>query len=60
MEPYHSVLLWLLDLCVEVAYFSPINKMNSKNLAIVIAPNLFDPTSIKDPGKLLEVCGVGV
>jgi len=40
-EPNRSILLWLLDMCVEIADFSHVNKMTPKNLAIVIAPNLY-------------------
>ena len=40
-EPYQSLLLWLLDLCCDITQYSTINKMTSKNLAIVIAPNLY-------------------
>lgn len=35
-EPYQSILLWLLDLCLTVANYSHINKMTPQNLAIVI------------------------
>eukprot|EP01102_Stenamoeba_stenopodia_P007666 TRINITY_DN2163_c0_g1_i1.p1 TRINITY_DN2163_c0_g1~~TRINITY_DN2163_c0_g1_i1.p1 ORF type:complete len:530 (-),score=106.95 TRINITY_DN2163_c0_g1_i1:57-1646(-) len=36
-----DLLDWLLDLLADVALQEPINKMNSRNLAIVVAPNLF-------------------
>jgi len=42
--------LWLIDVCVEVQSHSHINKMTGKNLAIVIGPNLFKPsTTMEDP-----------
>jgi len=41
-EPQKSLLDWLLDLLVIVAANSHVNKMTSQNLAIVIAPNLYD------------------
>ena len=51
-EPNQSIYLWLLDLCVEVARHSSINKMTPQNLAVVIAPNLFTPDD-SDPMKNL-------
>lgn len=41
-EPNRSVVLWLLDLLVEVAGSSDTNKMTPHNLAIVFSPNLYD------------------
>merc|ERR1711879_324358 len=48
-EPNKSILLWLWDLCVEVAAFQETNKMSPQNLAIVIGPNLFNTDSIQNP-----------
>jgi len=48
-EPNKSILLWLWDLCVEVAAYSETNKMGPQNLAIVIGPNLFNTDSIQNP-----------
>lgn len=48
-EPNKSILLWLWDLCVEVAAHKDINKMGPQNLAIVIGPNLFNTEAIKNP-----------
>ncbi|GAB5373537.1 hypothetical protein AAMO2058_001761000 [Amorphochlora amoebiformis] len=50
-EPHKSILLWLLDVCVEVVSYSEYNRMSSKAMAIVVAPNLyktpaFDPTDM--------------
>jgi hypothetical protein len=39
-EPYLSIFVWLLDLCVLVTKRSHINAMTPQNMAIVIAPNL--------------------
>lgn len=44
-----SIVLWLLDVCVEVANFEDDNKMTAQNLAIVIGPNLFNVNSYSDP-----------
>jgi hypothetical protein len=41
-EPEQSALLWLLDLLAEVAQLRDVNKMSPKNLAICLAPNLYD------------------
>jgi len=41
-EPQKTLLSWLLDFLVQVARNSDNNKMSSQNLAIVIAPNLYD------------------
>mmetsp|Transcript_17907 Transcript_17907/g.22061 ORF Transcript_17907/g.22061 Transcript_17907/m.22061 type:complete len:370 (+) Transcript_17907:24-1133(+) len=40
-EPNHSIFLWLLDLLTMVCYYGKLNRMNPKNVAIVIAPNLY-------------------
>lgn len=40
-DPYQSILLWVLDLCLDVAAFSAKNKMVVTNLAVVFAPNLY-------------------
>jgi hypothetical protein len=42
-EPQRSLLGWLLDLMVDVASYKDTNKMSEQNLAIVVAPNLYDP-----------------
>ena len=39
-EPRQSVFLWLLDLCLLISSRESVNKMNTKNLSIVIGPNL--------------------
>jgi len=41
-EPQKSLLGWLLDFLAVVASNSEVNKMTAQNLAIVIAPNLYD------------------
>mmetsp|Transcript_7354 Transcript_7354/g.8441 ORF Transcript_7354/g.8441 Transcript_7354/m.8441 type:complete len:291 (-) Transcript_7354:1399-2271(-) len=41
-EPNNSILSWFLDLLVMVAQYEKNNKMTLKNLAIVVAPNLYD------------------
>jgi len=42
-EPQRSLLGWLLDLMVDVCSHKSVNKMSEQNLAIVVAPNLYDP-----------------
>lgn len=42
-EPFCSLVLWLLDLCVFVASYQHVNRMSAKNLAIVFGPNTFTP-----------------
>jgi len=41
-EPQKTLLTWLLDFLAEIARNSSQNKMTSTNLAIVVAPNLYD------------------
>lgn len=47
-EPYKSYLTWLLDLLCQTTAHSQVNRMTPQNLAIVVAPNLYD-TSSSDP-----------
>lgn len=47
-EPERSLALWVLDLCCAVMLEVEINAMNSKNLAIVFAPNV-SPKIVGDP-----------
>lgn len=54
-EPEGSVMLWLTDLCVEVAKNSAVNKMTPTNLGIVIGPNLFRPNMV-DQMASLQYC----
>lgn len=42
-EPQKSLLGWLLHLLADVATLKLHNKMSEQNLAIVVAPNLYDP-----------------
>eukprot|EP01111_Echinosteliopsis_oligospora_P013638 TRINITY_DN4938_c0_g1_i1.p1 TRINITY_DN4938_c0_g1~~TRINITY_DN4938_c0_g1_i1.p1 ORF type:complete len:328 (-),score=64.61 TRINITY_DN4938_c0_g1_i1:202-1185(-) len=41
-EMQKNLLEWLMDLLLAVAHNSSVNKMTSQNLAIVVAPNLYD------------------
>ncbi|ETO09392.1 rac GTPase activating protein [Reticulomyxa filosa] len=45
-EPYKSILEWLLDLVVEVYEHKDINRMDAKNMAVVLSPNLYDTSHI--------------
>lgn len=53
-DPERPVFLWLLDLCADFARQSHLNKMTSQNLAIVIAPNLFNLRNV-DPMTSLTI-----
>ncbi len=54
-EPNRSVLLWLLDLMVKVSLRESENKMNIRNMAIVMSPNLFSLEETSDPMRALMV-----
>jgi len=41
-EPQKTLLDWLMDFLTQISQNSTVNKMTSQNLAIVIAPNLYD------------------
>jgi len=41
-EPQKTLLCWLLDFLAQIAANAPLNKMSTQNLAIVVAPNLYD------------------
>jgi len=41
-EPQKSLVSWLLDFLVTISRNSEVNKMTAQNLAIVVAPNLYD------------------
>merc|ERR1712113_1053289 len=42
MEPELSYFYWLLDLCIEIGKYSDLNSMSVNNMAVVVAPNLYD------------------
>eukprot|EP00007_Cunea_sp_BSH-02190019_P005234 CAMPEP_0174243574 /NCGR_PEP_ID=MMETSP0417-20130205/32165_1 /TAXON_ID=242541 /ORGANISM="Mayorella sp, Strain BSH-02190019" /LENGTH=489 /DNA_ID=CAMNT_0015323115 /DNA_START=5 /DNA_END=1471 /DNA_ORIENTATION=- len=48
-EPNRTLLKWLVDLMCDVAALEATNKMNPRNLAIVIAPNLYSTPPGTDP-----------
>merc|ERR1712129_83600 len=54
-EPYISYLQWLLDLCLDISKYEKDNKMSAKNMAVVVSPNLFDPTKCKNPMQAMTV-----
>jgi len=60
-ESNRNVIYWLIHLLAEVAEHSGVNKMNERNLAIVVGPTLRD-VSIDDPLVGLEqtqqVCAI--
>eukprot|EP01083_Nonionella_stella_P314263 1131504_1 len=41
-EPYKSIFEWLLDLAVQVVENVTKNKMDAKNMAVVLCPNLYE------------------
>jgi hypothetical protein len=41
-EPQKTLLDWLLHLLIVVSSNHDVNKMTAQNLAIVVAPNLYD------------------
>jgi hypothetical protein len=41
-EPYRSILIYLLDMFVEVCERASVNKMTPQNVAICVGPNLFE------------------
>jgi len=53
-EPGRSILLYLWDMCVEIAALETVNKMSPHNLAVVIAPNLFDANQFENPMKAMN------
>ena len=52
-EPQRSHFLWLIDLCVDVIAHTSSNKMTPKAIAVVMAPNLYDPESFENPMKCM-------
>jgi hypothetical protein len=52
-EPALSVLLWLMDLSAEIINNSLVNMMTSKNMSIVITPNLYRVKEGGDPQEML-------
>mmetsp|Transcript_8504 Transcript_8504/g.11737 ORF Transcript_8504/g.11737 Transcript_8504/m.11737 type:complete len:692 (-) Transcript_8504:48-2123(-) len=47
-EPQLSLVMWLIDLVIECASHQSESKMSVENLAIVIAPNLYQPDKTVD------------
>merc|ERR1719229_637993 len=45
-EPNKSYFKWLLDLCVDIVKYENVNKMTCKNMAVVMAPNMYDPSKM--------------
>lgn len=48
-ESEYVSLLWLLDIMSNVAAQKDLNKMSAKNLAIVVAPNLYSIEDVANP-----------
>jgi len=55
MEPYKSLFEWLLDLAVQVVANVNRNKMDERNMAVVLCPNLYENNdSMELQGALLR------
>ena len=54
-EPQRTYFLWLIDLCIDITAHDAVNKMTPKNMAVVVAPNLYDPAAITDPMKAMTL-----
>jgi hypothetical protein len=52
-EPNKTVFVWLLDMMADVALNHEVNRMGSKAISIVVAPNLFLPDKDEDPMRSL-------
>ena len=44
---HKGLFMWLLEMMADVAERGEVNRMNERAIAIVVAPNLYDPP---DPG----------
>jgi len=49
IQPQRSIITWLWDFLVEVADHSEFNKMDIKNLAIIVAPCMFNHKDFPHP-----------
>ena len=47
-----GLVLWLLDVCADVAAEQTSNKMSERAIAIVLAPNLYAPPEAEDDNPL--------
>lgn len=56
-EPQRSTMVWLLTLFRAVAEHEAENRMTSKSLSVVFAPNLVDPPPTMPPMLALELNG---
>ena len=54
VEPERSYFLWLIDLCENVVAQKSKNKMSATAMAVVMAPNLYDPESFENPMKCMR------
>lgn len=43
-EPYRSLFEWILDLAVDVVAEVKVNRMDARNMAVVLCPNLYEST----------------
>eukprot|EP00488_Nonionellina_sp_1-RS-2012_P003537 TRINITY_DN7550_c0_g1_i1.p1 TRINITY_DN7550_c0_g1~~TRINITY_DN7550_c0_g1_i1.p1 ORF type:complete len:151 (+),score=20.59 TRINITY_DN7550_c0_g1_i1:307-759(+) len=57
IEPNKSYFLWLLDLCCEIVRYQSYNKMSVKAMSAVMAPNLYDPSQLKNPMQAMSLSG---
>ena len=56
-EPQRSTMRWLMQLFRDIAKHEDENRMTSKSLSVVFAPNLVDPPPTMPPLLSLELNG---
>ena len=52
-EPNKSYFLWLLDLSADIIEHGSVNKMSPKAMAVVLAPNMYNPGMFENPMKAM-------
>mmetsp|Transcript_15035 Transcript_15035/g.29557 ORF Transcript_15035/g.29557 Transcript_15035/m.29557 type:complete len:227 (-) Transcript_15035:115-795(-) len=55
-EPQQSLVLWFLDMCIEVNSYEAQNLMSIQNISLVMSPNLA-PLNQNDPVEALTLSG---
>jgi hypothetical protein len=51
---HYSLFLWLLDIMCTVVEHKDVNKMTAKNMAIVVAPNLYSIEDMSNPMEAMS------
>jgi len=52
-EPYRSLFEWLLDVAVDVIEQVQHNRMDIKNMSVVLCPNLYESDDMQSPSALI-------